>query len=265
MSVVEPGVVSSDLVGRVKRLLLSPSAEWERIDPEPATIKGLYVGYVCILAAIPAIAGLIGGQVFGLGIPGLATVKPGLVAAIVGAVVAYGLSLLTVFLLALIIDALAPSFDGQKSQIQAFKVAAYSNTAAWVAGIFSIFPPLAIIGGLLGLYGLYLLYTGLPRLMKASKEKALGYTAVTVICAIVLFFVVSLITGAIAGAAAIGGYAAASKASADGGSVTIGGQAADFDRRAQGLPAGLVGRLRAHHARGPFGRRRWRGHGLGSG
>jgi hypothetical protein len=53
MTVIEPSAASSDLVGRVKRLLLSPSTEWERIDAEPATIKGLYVGYVCILAAIP--------------------------------------------------------------------------------------------------------------------------------------------------------------------------------------------------------------------
>ncbi|MBI1683173.1 Yip1 family protein [Caulobacter hibisci] len=231
MSVVEPGTVSSsDLVGRVKRLLLSPSAEWERIDPEPATIRGLYVGYVCILAAIPAIAGLIGGQVFGHGIPGLVTARPALAAAIVGTVVAYGLSLLSVFLLALIIDALAPSFDGQKNQIQAFKVAAYSNTAGWLAGAFSLFPPLGIIGGLLGLYGLYLLYTGLPRLMKAPKDKAVGYTVVTVICAIVLFFAVSLVTGAIAGMAAFGGLAAASKVSGDSGSLTIGGNTVDLGK-----------------------------------
>lgn len=208
MSVVEPGTVSSDLVGRVKRLLLSPSAEWERIDVEPSTIKGIYLGYVCILAAIPAIAGLIGGQLFPIGLPGVEAAKPPLVAAILGAVVAYGLSLLSVFLVALIIDALAPSFGGQKNRVQAFKVSAYSNTAGWVAGVFSIFPLLGIIGGLLGLYGLYLLYTGLPRVMKAPKEKTLGYTAVTVVCVIVLFVVVGMITGAIAGALVVGGMAA---------------------------------------------------------
>lgn len=86
MTVIEPGTTSSDLVGRVKRLLLSPSAEWERIDDEPATIKGLYVGYICILAAIPPLAGLIGGQVFGVGGLGF-SFKPSLVSAIVGAIV----------------------------------------------------------------------------------------------------------------------------------------------------------------------------------
>jgi len=230
MSVVEPGVVSSDLVSRVKRLLLSPSAEWERIDPEPATIKGLYVGYVCILAAIPAVAGLVGSLVFGNGIPGLAVIKPAPIPAIIGTVVAYGLSLLSVFLLALIIDALAPSFEGQKNRIQAFKVAAYSNTAGWLAGIFSILPALGIIGGLLGLYGLYLLYTGLPRLMKSSKEKSLGYTVVTVICAIALFFAVAVVTSTIAGMVALGSYAANSKVSGDGGSLTVGGNTVDLGK-----------------------------------
>jgi len=231
MSVVEPGAVSSDLVGRVKRILLTPSPEWERIDPEPATIKGLYVGYVCILAAIPAVAGLVGSLVFGQGIPGVATIRPSPVGAIIGAIVGYGLSLLSVFLLSLIIDALAPSFDGQKNRLQAFKVAAYSGTAGWVAGIFSLFPPLAIIGGLLGLYGLYLLYTGLPRVMKAPKEKAIGYTAVTVICAIVLYVIVGFVTGLVVGAAALGGGLAASKvAGAESGSVTVGGQTYDLAR-----------------------------------
>ena len=199
MTAIEPQAGSSDLVGRVKRLLLSPSAEWERIDAEPATIKGLYVGYVCILAAIPPVAGLIGGQVFGI-----FHMKPPLVSSIISAVVAYGLSLLSVFLVALIIDALAPSFDGQKDRIQAFKVAAYSYTAAWVFGVLGIFPPLGIIAALASLYGFYLLYLGLPKLMKAPKEKALGYTAVTILCAIVLSIVIGAITGAVAGAAMLG-------------------------------------------------------------
>ncbi|CAN5230064.1 hypothetical protein BH10PSE3_BH10PSE3_21950 [soil metagenome] len=203
MSAIEPGTASSDLVGRAKRLLLSPSSEWDRIDAEPATIKGIYVGYVCILAAIPPIAGLIGGQVFGHGGFGF-HFKPALVPSIIGAVVAYGLSLLSVFLIALIIDALAPSFDGQKDRLQAFKVSAYSYTAAWVFGVLGIFPPLALIAGLASLYGLYLLYLGLPKLMKAPKEKAVGYTVVTILCAIVLSIVIGAITGAVAGAALFG-------------------------------------------------------------
>ena len=229
MTVIEPRTTSSDLVSRVKRLLLSPSAEWERIDSEPATIKGLYVGYVCILAAIPVIAGLIGGQVFGHGALGF-SFKPNLVAALIGAVVTYGLTLVSVFVLALIIDALAPSFDGQKNRLQAFKVAAYTGTAGWVFGVLQIFPPLALIGALAGLYGFYLLYVGLPKLMKAPKEKALGYTVVTVVCAIVMFIIIGAITGAIAGAATFGAINHATNSGAVSGTMEVNGRKIDMDK-----------------------------------
>jgi hypothetical protein len=185
MTIIEPAAAPTDLVGRVKRLLLTPSTEWDRIDTEPASIRGLYVGYVCILAALPVIASVIGGQLFGHGLFGI-SMKPGLVSAIIGGVVSYGMTLLSVFILALIIDALAPSFDGQKNRVQAFKVSAYTGTAGWAFGVLQIFPPLGVIVMLASLYGLYLLYLGLPKLMKAPKEKAFGYTAVTILCAIVL-------------------------------------------------------------------------------
>ncbi|MBO9709960.1 MAG: YIP1 family protein [Caulobacter sp.] len=231
MTVIEPGASSSDLVGRVKRLLLSPSSEWDRIDTEPATIKGLYVGYVCILAAIPPLASLIGGQVFGHGAFGV-SFRPNIVSAIVGAIVQYGLTLVSVFLLSLIIDALATSFDATKDRLQAFKVAAYTGTAGWVFGVLAVFPPLAIIAGLAGLYGLYLLYLGLPKLMKAPKEKAVGYTVVTILCAIVLFIVVGAITGAIAGAALLGAGAGANIASAGkmSGTMSVNGTNIDLDK-----------------------------------
>ena len=229
MSVIEPGTASSDLVGRAKRLLLTPSTEWDRIDAEPATIKSLYVGYVCILAAIPPIAGLIGGQVFGHGGFGF-HFKPALVPSIIGAIVAYGLSLLSVFLIALIIEALAPSFDGQKDRLQAFKVSAYSYTAAWVFGVLGIFPPLAIIAGLASLYGLYLLYLGLPKLMKAPKEKALGYTVVTIVCAIVLSIIIGAITGAVAGAAMFGAVNHAANVGGASGTMEINGTKVDLGK-----------------------------------
>ncbi|RYD42182.1 MAG: YIP1 family protein, partial [Sphingomonadales bacterium] len=46
--------------------------------------------------------------------------------------------------------------------------------------------------------GLYLLYLGLPVLMKAPLDKALGYTVVVIIVYIVLFLVVGAVVGALA-------------------------------------------------------------------
>ncbi|RSU78652.1 YIP1 family protein [Sphingomonas koreensis] len=190
------GETSSNLIERIKNILLKPKEEWERIDAEPATVGGLMTGWVVPLAAIGPVAGLIGGLVFGYGGMFGITIRPSVTMAVTGAVISYLLALLCAWLFSKIIDALAPSFGGQKNPVQAMKVAAYSGTAAYLAGVFQIIPALGILG-LLGLYSLYLLYLGLPRLMKAPADKAMGYTIVTVVVAIVLFCVVSVVTGAL--------------------------------------------------------------------
>lgn len=183
-----------NLVERVKRILLSPKTEWEVIDAEPTTPAELYTRYIVPLAAIGPVAQLIGYSVFGITVPFAGTYRVPIGSAITQAIVMYVLTLAGTYVLALIIDALAPTFNGQRSQIQALKLAAYSLTASWVAGIFALVPGLRILT-LLGLYSLYLLYLGIPVLMKSPKEKAVGYTVVVIIAAIVL----SIITGAIAG------------------------------------------------------------------
>ena len=182
-----------NLVDRVKRILLSPKTEWEVIDAEPATLAELYTRYIMPLAAIGPLAHLIGYSVFGISVPFIGTYRVPIGTAITQALVTYILTLAGTYVLALIIDALAPTFNGQRSQIQSLKLAAYSLTASWVAGIFALIPGLRILT-LLGIYSLYLLYLGLPVLMKTPREKAASYTAVVILAAIVL----SIVIGAVA-------------------------------------------------------------------
>ncbi|OWR01293.1 Yip1 family protein [Sphingopyxis witflariensis] len=192
-----PVTPASGVIERAKNILLKPKETWAAIDTEPATVQSIYVPYVVLLAAIGPIAQLIGGQVFGYGAFGV-TFRPSLGSALTSAVLSYGLALATIFVLALIIDALAPNFGGQKNQVQALKVAAYSATAGWLAGIFGLIPSLAILGILAGLYGLYLLYLGLPILMKVPEDKAAGYTIVVVIAAVVIFLIIGVIVASLA-------------------------------------------------------------------
>ena len=182
------------LAERVKRILLTPREEWRVIDTEPATPAGLFTGYIIPLAAIGPVAQAIGYSVFGVSLPFMGTYRTPIGSAITGAVVTFALTLAGVYVLALVIDALAPTFDGTRNQIQALKVAAYASTASWLAGIFALVPGLRVLG-LLGLYSLYLLYLGLPVLMKSPAEKALGYTVVVILAAIVLFMLIGLVAG----------------------------------------------------------------------
>ena len=184
-----------NLVDRVKRILLSPQAEWEVIDGEATTPSALYTGYIMPLAAIGPVATVIGYSVFGIRVPFSGTVyRVPVGSAITSALVTYVLTLVMVYVLSLIIDGLAPTFGGTKNPIQALKVAAYSSTAAWIAGIFAIMPGLRMLG-ILGLYSFYLLYLGLPVLMKSPKEKAVGYTVVVIIAGVVLFMIIGVVVG----------------------------------------------------------------------
>ena len=185
-----PGAPAPSLVDRVKNILLTPKTEWPRIEAEPSTISGIFTSYVVILAAIGPIASLVGQQVFGLGYW-----KPSIGYSLGSAVLTYLLSLVVVYVLSLIIDALAPTFGGTKDPVRAFKVAAYAQTPGWVAGIFGLIPMLAWIGMLAGLYGIFLIYLGLPRLMRITEDKAVGYTVSIVVAWVVLFFITAFVIG----------------------------------------------------------------------
>jgi Yip1-like protein len=183
-----------NLVERVKRLLLSPRTEWGVIDAESTTPAALYTGYVLPLAAIGPIAQVIGYSVFGISVPFLGTYRVPIGSAITNAILTYVLALIATYLLGLIIDGLAPTFGAQRSPIQALKVAVYSSTPAWLAGVFALVPGLRPLQ-ILGLYSLYLLYLGLPMLMKAPRDKAPGYTVVVILASIVLFMVIGFTAG----------------------------------------------------------------------
>lgn len=179
-----------NLIERVKNILLQPKSEWEAIDGESTSTGELYTGYIVPLAAIGPVASIIGMSLVGITVPLVGTVRVPFTSAIAQGITSYILGLVGVFVIALIIDALAPSFGGTKNQMQALKVAAYSSTPSWVVGIVLVVPMLGVIGLVAALYGLYLLYLGLPQLMKAPQEKAIGYTAVVVIAAIVVMVVI---------------------------------------------------------------------------
>ncbi|WP_034160417.1 Yip1 family protein [Sphingomonas sp. ERG5] len=183
------------MVNRIKRLLLTPAAEWDRIDSEPMTVRGIFTGWVVPLAAIGPVAALIGSLVFGYGFLGF-SYRPSLMSAVTTAVIGYALALVGIYVLALIIDALAPSFGATKNPVSAMKVAAFGATASWLAGIFQILPALSFLI-FLGLYSFYLFWIGLPKLMKAPADKAVPYVLVTMVVAVVVFVVIGAVAGAV--------------------------------------------------------------------
>lgn len=207
------------LVDRAKAIILKPKEEWPAIAAEPSSQGEILRSWVLPLALIGPVAGLIGGQVFGHGGFGF-SYRPPLISSVIGAVLSYVFTVIGIFVLALIADWLAPKFDGESNKLNAFKLVAYGATASFLAGIFQLIPMLGVFG-LLGLYSVYLFYVGAPLLMKVPEAKAGGYVAVTIVCAIALSLLISLVTAPIVlGIAALTGGPAAvfSSSSSDSGS-----------------------------------------------
>jgi hypothetical protein len=198
----------SNLVGRVKNILLTPKTEWPVIAAEPESIAGLYTKYILIVSALAALgmflkSTLIGTTTF------IGTIRTDVGTGLTMAVTWYVLGLISIFLWSLIINALAPTFGGQKDSVQALKAAAYAATGAWIGSLAQVIP---LIGWLIAfagaIYSIYLLYLGLPHTMKAPPDRAAGYTAVTIIVAIILSAILWWIVGSIYGRSMMGGPAA---------------------------------------------------------
>lgn len=177
MSLANDARVNS-LITRVKNIITKPEAEWEVIAGESATIQGLYKNYAMILAAIPAIMGFLA----------IVLMAPKAIGhALLALIGGYILTLLGIAVLAFIIDFLAPKFKGTSNQINAFKLAIYSATPAWVASVFLIIPVLGPILVLVGVvYSLYLFFLGVPKLMKCPKDQAVIFTIVALVVNVVV-------------------------------------------------------------------------------
>lgn len=220
------------LMERVKKICLTPTTEWPVIAGETTSTADLMTTYVAPLAAIGAAAGFIGGSIVGQSLPFVGRFRIGVTTGLTFAVYTVVMAIVGVAILAFVINALAPTFGGRKDSAQALKVAAYSYTPAWVAGVLLVLPALGVLALIGALYGIYLLYLGLPRLMQCQQEKAAGYTVAVVVSAIVLSIVVSAIGTTITGAALFGSGALGG-ASLSSGNVT-------FDKN---TPAGALQQL----------------------
>lgn len=209
------------LIDRVKNILLTPKAEWPVIAGETTTTADLLKNYAGPLVVLSAICGFIGSVFIGYGGFGL-TFKVGIVPGIVTLILSVVMGLIGVVIIGYIIDALAPTFGGQKNLIQATKVGAYALTAVWLGGVFQLIPMLGALGILASLYSIYLLYLGLPVLMKCPEDKAIGYTAVAVIASFVVMAIMGMVTAAVGGFGGAGlGKIGSLEGAGRGNSVTI--------------------------------------------
>ncbi|MGE0596467.1 MAG: Yip1 family protein [Hyphomonadaceae bacterium] len=235
MTVDPANIGASNLIERAKSILITPQAEWDKIATEPADIGKIYVGYVLPLMVFSALCGFIGMSVFGVSGFGISYRVP-LITGLVSAVSQVVLGVLMVYVMALIVNALAPNFGSRQEVGKAHQLAGYSITASALAGVFTLFPPLSMLA-IVGLYSLALLFIGLPRLMNTPEDKRIGYFLTIIVVWIVLAIVVATVLGAVQrasgfapGGGALFGQMRAAPAPSPGaqGSISINGQSVDL-------------------------------------
>ena len=122
------------VIARAKSMLLTPRTEWPVVAAEPETVGGLYSSYILLVAAIPSLAFFLSTAVVGVSVPFLGTYyRVGIATALTRAILRYVLALAGVYVVALIVEAFAPTFGAEKNRTQLSQWTPPANTLryAW--------------------------------------------------------------------------------------------------------------------------------------
>jgi hypothetical protein len=171
------------LLSRIKGLILNPQTEWAQISQEDTSVFDLYRNYVAILALLPPFASFFGSWLFGFSYGSQGIMHPTFAGGLYRAFVQYLLSLPAFFLVAFVISAIAPHFEGKTDDRRALMLTAYSFTPVWLASLFGLVPGLRWLD-VLGFYGIYVYSVGLPAMMRVPKENLDVFTLATLFLAV---------------------------------------------------------------------------------
>jgi hypothetical protein len=163
-----------------------------------ATVNSIMINYVAVLAAIPFIATLIGDLWYYSLFGSFAGYLIGY--AFLSAVLTYIFDLISVYVVAIVIQMLSTNFGSTNDKIKSLKLSAWVFTPAFLISVLNIIPFLGVLTILGLLYGLYILYLGVPLVLNTPKDKVVPYVVVIVVATFVVFLVVSAIIGAVTAA-----------------------------------------------------------------
>jgi len=176
-----------ETLNRIKKLLLTPDDALREVKTEEWSAMEAAKNYVAIVAAIPALAALIG--LIGRG---------GFFRVLIFAALMYVMGFVNVYVLAKIMDLLAPYFGSTQTETGSFKLSAYAFTPAFVAGVLNVNPSLSTLGTLVSLYGIYILYLGLPVLMGTPENKRVLYTLACIVAVAIVSVIMWTVIGGLA-------------------------------------------------------------------
>jgi hypothetical protein len=162
------------LLKHVWGLISQPELEWEAIREEQCTIGKCYISHTVILAALPAISTYIGATRVGWRIGSGEVTRLTTDSALLISMAFYFALLFGVFIMGRAIYWMANNFGAQVSLEKSVVFAAYTATPLFLVGVMALYPLLwlnMLIGLVALAYTIFLLYTGVPIVMRVTREQ----------------------------------------------------------------------------------------------
>jgi hypothetical protein len=182
---------SEFILSRAYGLMREPKKEWEQIRAEETTVANILIGYVAPLAALPIVCDLIGQSMFAHAL------QLDFGQSLIRAMITWLISIGIVFFLGIVVNVAAESFEAEKNDLAAQKIAAYSYTPAFLSGVLLLWPPLGWLPLVALAWGVFIMYRGLPVLMRAPQESSPGYAATVTIAAMIGTIVLLAVAAAV--------------------------------------------------------------------
>lgn len=184
------------IVDRCKQMLLDPKGTWVVIKAESKSIKDIYSSFLIPVAAVSAICPVIGGVVFG---------KLPLISGLISHFVSFVIGLVMTYVMGMVVKTLAPRFGGNATDVDAFKLMAYTSSVNLVGSMLGIVPPLMLLGILFSLYSIYVLWVGITPMVGVPEGRRIPFIVVIAVIVLVISFFVGLLMAPLMIGAAIAG------------------------------------------------------------
>jgi len=173
--------MTKKIFNRIRDVLLSPTEFWKSVKEENLLPLKLLAGYFIPFVAIASLAVFIGtwfsSAHFYVGFALLKSLRELI------------LFILFVYISIIILNSLAPLFEGKKNLPVVHGLVIYSLTPFLIVSIVTGFFPGLYIINVLGLYGVWILRIGIKELDFIPERKQAGFIAVSVLlCLFVLGF-----------------------------------------------------------------------------
>lgn len=181
---------------RVKKILFSPRKEWQVIAAQHEEPVNILRSYILPLVLIGAGAAFIGHGF--IGDPFMHNKAVGVAYGVFNALNCVVVSIITVYIIAVVLNELAPSFESTRDISKSFQLVAYGATPILLGQLFAFIPVFENIAKFTGaVYAIYLWRLGLPVLKNTPSSKNILYLLIIFAGLIMVYAVVGVLFAAL--------------------------------------------------------------------